>query len=313
MKRTLFSLLVISVAGTMIGCGHSGYKKTSTGMLYDITSNGSGEPIKNGEFIKANLRIVTQGSDGKDTVLSITDHMPGYGKVDTSIKNTHNFTDILGMAKVGDSINFVSFVDTLKKMGQQLPPSFKAGGTIKGWVKILAKFKNEDEVKADYAKEEKIESDREIASIQKYLKDKNITANKTADGVFTVVEKQGDGPAVEKGKMVKIMYRGTDLDGKMFDSNMDSTSAHKEPLSFVVGGGQMIPGMDDGIVAFKQGGKGKIYIPAMLGYKNQAQGPVLKPFTNLIFEVEVLEVKDAPPPPPAASQQTMPQMPPQHK
>ncbi len=298
MKRVISSLLGILVLATMVGCGNSGYKKTSTGMLYDIHSSGSGTPIKNGDFIKATLKITTQGANGKDTILNITDHLPAYGKVDTSQKNTHNFTDLFPMLKVGDSVNFVSFVDTLRKMsqGQQLPPFFKAGGTIKGWVKILAKFKDEDALREDLKKEEKLEGDKEIADIQKYLKDKNITANKTANGVFTVVEKQGDGPAVQQGKMVKVMYRGTNFEGKIFDSNMDSAFGHKDPFTFQVGSQQVIPGWDEGLAAFKQGGKGKLYVPAMLAYKNQAQGPVLKPYMNLIFDVEVLEVKDAPPP-----------------
>jgi FKBP-type peptidyl-prolyl cis-trans isomerase FkpA len=312
MKRVFSSLLVISVMAAMVGCGNSGYKKTSTGMLYDIHSSGSGgDLLKSGDFIKVGLKVMTQDSNGKDSVLNFTDHLPAYGKVDTSMKNQHNFTDLFTSLKVGDSVNFVSFVDTMRRMGQQIPPSFKPGSTFKGWVKILAKFKNEDELKEDLKKEEKTEGDREIADIQKFLKDKNITANKTPNGVFAVVEKQGDGPAVEKGKMVKVMYRGTNFEGKIFDSNMDSAFGHKDPFSFTVGAQQVIPGWDEGLMAFKQGGKGKLYVPAMQAYKNQAQGPVLKPYTNLIFEVEVLEVKDAPPPA-ANPQMPMPQMQPQH-
>ena len=48
---------------------------------------------------------------------------------------------------------------------------------------------------------------------------------------------------------------------------------------------------------FKQGGKGTIFIPAMMAYKGQPASEIIKPYTNLKFDVEVVEVKDAPPAP----------------
>jgi FKBP-type peptidyl-prolyl cis-trans isomerase len=64
-----------------------------------------------------------------------------------------------------------------------------------------------------------------------------------------------------------------------------------------------IQGMLEGITVFNEGGKGRLFIPSVLGYGVQGSPPAIKPYENLIFEVEVTSVKDAP------QQQGMPQMP----
>lgn len=104
------------------------------------------------------------------------------------------------------------------------------------------------------------------------------------------------------------MYRGTFLDGKKFDGNMDSDSPNKQPLEFVIGQGGVIKGLEDGLKLFNKGGKGKVFIPAMLGYGPNGSAPVIPPYASLVFDIEVLDVKIAPPPPPAMPGQMQQQM-----
>jgi len=103
----------------------------------------------------------------------------------------------------------------------------------------------------------------------------------------------GDGPKVDSGKQVSVLYTGKFFpSGKVFESN--ATGPRTEPIKFVVGAkGGMIQGWDDGLRLFKKGGKGTLYIPAFLGY-DARQGPGGKPFENLIFDVEIVDVTDAP-------------------
>ena len=61
--------------------------------------------------------------------------------------------------------------------------------------------------------------------------------------------------------------------------------------------------MLEGVTVFKEGGKGRLFIPSVLGYGAQGSPPVIKPYENLIFEIEVKSVKEA------SQQQGMPQMP----
>ena len=97
------------------------------------------------------------------------------------------------------------------------------------------------------------------------------------------------------------------MDGKFFDSNIDSnkqvTKHPLTPFEFMAGLQGAIPGMLEGVTVFKEGGKGRLFIPSVLGYGAQGSPPVIKPYENLIFEIEVKSVKEA------SQQQGMPQMP----
>lgn len=143
--------------------------------------------------------------------------------------------------------------------------------------------------------------------IQDYLTKNNIKTQQTKNGVFYEIQNPGVGQQADSGKLVSINYTGYTLDGKFFDSNVDSNKqVQKHPLSpfeFMSGVQGAIPGMLEGVTVFKEGGKGRLFIPSVLGYGAQGSPPVIKPYQNLIFEIEVITVKDAPP------QQGMPQMP----
>lgn len=284
----------------LASCGHADYKKTSTGMVYDIIKDGKGETIKNGQFIKLNFKIMLND----DSVLQSTfEHMPAFFPADTTRLNQHSFTDIMPLLRAGDSAITIQFIDTLKKMGQ-IPPTdtnFKAGSTVKTYMKIIKVFKNEAEVQADYLAEVDKERQREIDGLKKYLNDKKIAVQQSPKGVFVQTTRPGTGPQVDSGKLVSVLYVGKTLEGKVFDSSRGG-----QPIQFVINGGQVIPGWDEGLKLMKQGAKGVLYIPSMLAYGNRPQGPI-KPFENLFFDVEVVDVKDAPPP---AANPQMPGMPP---
>lgn len=92
----------------------------------------------------------------------------------------------------------------------------------------------------------------------------------------------GTGTVVGEGNKVSVQYRGKLIDGTEFDS---SYSRNSEPLEFVVGAGQMIPGFDYGVKGMKVGGTRMITIPPELGYGNRAQGGKIPANSTLIFEV----------------------------
>ena len=96
----------------------------------------------------------------------------------------------------------------------------------------------------------------------------------------------GTGTEAVAGKHVTVNYRGTLLDGKVFDSSYDRGT----PFDFDLGAGQVIQGWEQGIVGMKVGGKRKLVIPPTLAYGDRAIGPIPANST-LIFEVELLDVK----------------------
>jgi len=94
----------------------------------------------------------------------------------------------------------------------------------------------------------------------------------------------GTGIEVVDGKKVSVQYRGKLTNGTEFDS---SYSRNSEPLEFVVGAGQMIPGFDYGVKGMKVGGTRMITIPPELGYGSRAQGDKIPANSTLVFEVTV--------------------------
>ena len=96
----------------------------------------------------------------------------------------------------------------------------------------------------------------------------------------------GTGPVAKSGKMIKVHYTGTLIDGKKFDSSLD----RKEPLEFRLGIGQVIKGWDMGVAGMKVGGKRKLTIPPELGYGASGAGGVIPPNATLIFTVELMAV-----------------------
>lgn len=112
-------------------------------------------------------------------------------------------------------------------------------------------------------------------------------SSKSVDGLVIEDLVVGSGPAAVGGRQVTVNYRGTFTDGRQFDSSYD----RKQPFTFLLGGGQVIPGWDKGVLGMKVGGKRKLYIPPALGYGERGAGGVIPPNTPLLFEVELLDVK----------------------
>lgn len=97
----------------------------------------------------------------------------------------------------------------------------------------------------------------------------------------------GTGTEVSKGALVFIHYDGRLEDGTMFDSSHNSG----RPFEFVVGSKKVIQGMSLGVTGMRVGGVREIFIPAELAYGERAIGAFIKPHSNLIFTVELLEAR----------------------
>ena len=113
----------------------------------------------------------------------------------------------------------------------------------------------------------------------------------TASGLKYEDVTVGTGATATAGKTVVVHYTGW-LDesgnkGKKFDSSVD----RGEKFDFPLGAGMVIRGWDEGVAGMKEGGKRVLYIPAALGYGSRGAGNVIPPNANLIFEVELFNVK----------------------
>lgn len=124
--------------------------------------------------------------------------------------------------------------------------------------------------------------------------DKFLAENAKREGVKTTpsglqykIIEQGTGISPKENDTVVVHYKGTFLNGKVFDSSMD----RGEPVEFPLN--QVIKGWTEGLQLLKEGGKATLFIPSNLAYGTQGAGGVIGPNQTLIFEVNLIKVKPA--------------------
>ncbi len=111
---------------------------------------------------------------------------------------------------------------------------------------------------------------------------------------------KGTGADAEADKCFYVHYTGWLTDGTKFDSSRDTASngQPRSPLAFQQGKKAVIVGWDQGFEGMKVGGKRRLIIPYQLGYGVNGRPPVIPPKATLIFDVELMDVRDGPPPAP---------------
>ena len=162
---------------------------------------------------------------------------------------------------------------------------------------ILIKEENSQDILSAYFQKKQAENmkkQQEEAEKGKGVGEKFLEENKTKSGVKVtdsglqyIVLKEGTGAKPTPESTVKVHYHGTLIDGTVFDSSVD----RGEPTTFGVN--QVIPGWTEGLQLMPVGSKYKFFIPQELGYGARQAGEKIKPFSALVFEVELLEIVDA--------------------
>ncbi len=109
----------------------------------------------------------------------------------------------------------------------------------------------------------------------------------TASGLQYYDLAVGNGDIADTGEQVTVHYTGWLANGTEFDSSL----RRQEPIRFPLGTGAVIKGWDEGLTGMRVGGKRKLIIPANLAYGADGRAPVIPPDANLVFDVELVEVK----------------------
>jgi FKBP-type peptidyl-prolyl cis-trans isomerase FklB len=121
---------------------------------------------------------------------------------------------------------------------------------------------------------------------QKFLEEnkKRPEVKTTASGLQYEVLKATDGPKPKATDKVTVHYKGTLLNGQTFDSSYDRGETFEFPLNGV------IKGWTEGVQLMSVGSKYKFFIPHNLAYGEQGAGGSIKPFSTLVFEVELFKI-----------------------
>jgi len=131
----------------------------------------------------------------------------------------------------------------------------------------------------------------EIAKKNKLEGEKFLEENKMKEGVTALpsglqykVLNSGTGVSPKMHDEVSVHYRGTLIDGTVFDSTYERDEPQKFPVS------RVIPGWSEALKMMKVGDKWEIAIPAYLAYGESGYGPQIQPNATLLFEMELLKI-----------------------
>ena len=189
----------------------------------------------------------------------------------------------------------------MKKQGLDLDPASFVKGFNDGYGGGKTLLTDEEARAALKAAQEAYQKQQEAARAAEAEKTKKagedfLAANKAKDGVMTLpdglqykVLKAGEGKKPTADDTVVCNYRGTFLDGTEFDSSEKQGA----PATFAVKG--VIKGWTEALQLMPVGSKWQIYLPPQLAYGENGAGGVIPPNATLIFDVELVSIKEAAP------------------
>ena len=231
---------------------------------------------------------------------------PGYqfdDEIDSSLR--HDKAGILSMANAGPGTNgsqfFITHVPTpwldgkhtvfgCVVEGQEIVDSIAQGDTIdKIEIQRIGKDAQDWDAVAAFNSfnqmaEQRIEAQK--AKQAEELDKVSAGFQQTDSGLRYQIIQEGAGQQAAAGQTVSVHYKGQLLDGTVFDSSFK----RQQPIDFVLGQGQVIPGWDEGVSLLKVGDKARFVIPSNLAYGSRGVGGVIPPDAVLIFDVELVAV-----------------------
>jgi FKBP-type peptidyl-prolyl cis-trans isomerase len=236
----------------------------TTGEKYVVVKPGTSKD-KAGIADTVTFNFTAWDSDGRMFDTTETRKRPGSVQ---PFKQSPAMEDILTSMSTGERARFWVDTEKMQMPGRPLPGSPK--GLLCYEVEIASITKSQHEVPpapSDVAKPPP-------------------GTPKTAKGTFYKVLKQGPpGSHATPTQSVRVNYTGWTTDGRMFDSSV----MRGEPAEFGLNG--VIAGWTDGIPLMSVGDKYRFWIPEELAYK----GAPSKPQGMLVFDIELIEIKDAKP------------------
>lgn len=291
MKKILFTALA-SLA-LLTACDKGDFTKSDSGLEYILHTKNEGPRVQKGDFVSFHYAL-----SAKDSVIQSTfNFFPGQTQVSGQDQpGIRQFEEALMLCTAKDSITIQVTAGDLFA-AQQMPPSLTKEEKVKLTIKVLEVKSKQDYYKElsanmqqQYAKMDadmKDQMPKDAALIAEYAKKNSLATTATASGLNYVITQEGSGENPQMGDLVKVHYTGTLLDGTKFDSSLD----RQEPFQFQLGTGSVIRGWDEGIALLKPGAKATLLLPSHLAYGAQGAGEVIKPYSVLRFEVELLKVE----------------------
>ncbi len=291
---------IVGLALLAFSCqdGATAEKVTPSGYKYKIHTSNDGAKPQPGEYVyfHAQMRneseVVNSSRDqGQEPFMQIP--APG----GDPNRQASPVEEILQEMSIGDSATIYISLDTIESK----PQGFENANTMY-YDLVLMSIKSAEDYAADMQKKRE-EEDAKASVVQarepevKALVDETVAkyasgaldgqVQTTSSGLKYMIVEDGSGMVPTPGKTVSVQYFGVLTDGTEFDQSFKRGRS----IEFPLGMGRVIPGWDEGIGLMKEGAKGFLFIPAPLAYGEAGSPPNIPANAELIFYVELENVK----------------------
>jgi len=287
MKRYLkntFYLMLVVIVSVIFACNRAEtFQETSTGLKYKFhVKSKDAQQVQRYDIVDVLMNYRT-----KDSTLYKGGATPISFQVNPIVDG--DLQEGILMMRLGDSATFAInpekfFISMMKY--SKLPDMVKNETEIYFDIKLVD-IRPEPPMMQAERLENITRKENEADKIAQYIADNNITVAPTASGLYFIELNKGDGKAAAAGMKVKVHYRGMFLEGNEFDASY----GRNRPVEFILGQGERLPAWDEAIAMMSEGGKARLIVPSALGYGAE-QRNTIKPYTPLIFDVELLEVSN---------------------
>ncbi len=284
-KFTKIALLVI--LATFFSCSHDNeFQLDESGLLYKVIEESENKTELNiGDYIELELKYTTEN----DSVLF---NSKEFG---TSIKMQLNeishqggsFEGALLMMNPGDWYQFKIPTDSFYLYTKKEYPLPGVSKILLFDIHIIRQVAKEEIEHEQQLFEEQMKKQEEIV-LQQYIQDEEIIIKPEKSGLYFIETKKGKGFFPKPGSTLSVHYTGRLLNGNIFDSSYN----RKKPFTFKLGAKEVIDGWDEGFSYMKKGGKAIFIIPSELAYGKEGYSTIIPPYSTLLFEVELIEVRN---------------------
>jgi FKBP-type peptidyl-prolyl cis-trans isomerase FkpA len=270
----------------------NGWTEVSNGLLYRVWKDAKGTNPTVGDFIT----LHTQARVGDSVLFSsrqANNNEPFELQIRPAQQPRFDLMEGFQLLTEGDSATFRMPLDTVLALGAPELPWMKKGAGM--WFDqdvVIVKQKKQADAFKEKAEKGRAQMKSDSVAINKYFKTNNITgAKRHPSGLYYKMNKVGTGDTARAGQKVTVNYTGKTIEGKTFDSNVDSAFKHVQPFSFTLGQGQVIAGWDIGVSMLKKGSKATLYIPSPMAYGERSPSPDIPKNGILVFDVEVTNIE----------------------
>lgn len=275
------SLYLLALTTILLSCNDFKVTTTDEGDRIIFHKDEDGDLPNEGEIMMVDLKIqdendTTYRDSFKDGQPIRIDLMKGGFK--------GSFENALFHLTAGDSCTVLVPADSIfMRMGQPLPPGLKNGSDLKFTVRVkevLNQEQYEESMKKLFAKEGD--------TIKEYVT-KNLPGADSlgGTGMYVLRKTAGKGSYPQPGDMVSVYYKGTLMDGTVFDQ----VQKGEDPFTFPVGVSRVIKGWDAAVMRMTQGESISVIIPSRLAYGESGAGGVIPPNSPLVFDIELVKIE----------------------